>query len=125
MATSDDLDRIAMALPEVTVGPYWGQPAYLVAGKAFVWQRPPRHDVGAVDEATGEPYDDLVVFRCASTGAKEELLACSDPDVLFTIPHFRGFKAVLAHLDRLSVAHLEDLVEQAWHSQAPKGLSIG
>jgi hypothetical protein len=125
MATPDDLDRIAMALPEVSIGPYWGQPAYLVAGKAFVWQRPPRQDVGAVDPRTGVPFDDLVVIRFASTAAKEELLACSDPDVVFTIPHFRGFKAVLVHLDKLSVAHLEDLVEQAWRSQAPKGLREG
>ena len=63
MATDDDLARIAMALPEVEVGTFWGGPAYVVAGKAIANRRPPRRDEGTVDPRTGEPYEDLIVVH--------------------------------------------------------------
>ncbi|MBP9919128.1 MAG: MmcQ/YjbR family DNA-binding protein [Dermatophilaceae bacterium] len=119
MATPEDLDRCARSLPEVAVGPYWGQPAYLVGGKAFVWQRPPRRDEGAIDPETGMPFADLIVLRFPERAEREAILATSDPEVVFTIPHFRGGFGVLAHLDRLSDDLLEELVERAWLATAP------
>ena len=49
MATDADLERIALALPGVELGTFWGGPAYVVAGKAIANRREPRRDVGAVD----------------------------------------------------------------------------
>jgi len=40
--------------------------------------------------------------------------------VVFTIPHFDRSTAVLAHLDRVTVADLEDLIDMAWTGRAPK-----
>ena len=39
------------------------------------------------------------------------------PDVVFTIPHFRRHTAVLAHLDRIEVEQLQDLLDLAYRSK--------
>lgn len=120
MATDADLERIALALPGVELGTFWGGPAYVVAGKAIANRREPRRDVGAVDPRTDEPYDDLIVVHLGGREAKAEALASFDPEVVFTIPHFDRSTAVLAHLDRVTVADLEDLIDMAWTGRAPK-----
>ena len=102
MATPEDLNRCARSLP-----------------KAFVWQRPPRREEGAIDPETGMPFADLIVLRFPERAEREAILATSDPEVVFTIPHFRGGFGVLAHLDRLSDDLLEELVERAWLATAP------
>ena len=84
MATDADLERIALALPGVELGTFWGGPAYVVAGKAIANRREPRRDVGAVDPRTDEPYDDLIVVHLGGREAKAEALATFDPDVVFT-----------------------------------------
>lgn len=121
MATSADLDRIARSFAGVTVGPYWDDPAaYLVTGRGgrgFVMKRSPRRQEGTVDPVTDEPYADLIVVALATEVAHDEALATFPPDVVFTIPHFGGRSAVLAHLDRISVEHLEDLLDLCWHSK--------
>lgn len=122
MATDAELERLALALPGVEHGTFWGGPAYVVAGKAIANRRPPRHDEGAVDPKTGEPYDDLVTVHLGGREAKSEVLATFDPEVVFTIPHFARSAAVLVHLDRIAVADLEDLLDVAWTGRAPKSL---
>lgn len=59
MATEADLERLALALPGVEMGTFWGGPAYVVAGKAIANRREPRHDVGTIVPHTGQPYADL------------------------------------------------------------------
>lgn len=54
--------------------------------------------------------------------AKEALLA-EYPDVCFTTPHFNGYPTVLVQLERISVEDLEDLLVEAWLTQAPKRLA--
>lgn len=75
----------------------------------------------ALDER-GEPLDDVVMFRVADLGAKEEVL--SDPgSPFFTTRHFDGYPAVLlrlAHLRRLRRDELEEHVLDAWLAKAPK-----
>lgn len=122
MATDADLERIARALPGVELGTFWGGPAYVVAGKAIANRREPRRDVGTVDPHTDEPYDDLLTVHLGGREAKAEALATFDPDVVFNIPHFDRSTAVLAHLDRITVADLEDLIDMAWTGRAPKRL---
>jgi hypothetical protein len=91
-----------------------------VNGKVFCWHRQPRKD--AVDPETGEPLDDVLVFRVDGQDAKE--LVLSDPrGIFFTTPHWNGYPAVLlrirdlAGLDR---AELRDLVVDAWLTRAHK-----
>ena len=78
MATPVDLDTIARALPGVTVGKYWDDPAaYLMEGKGvrggrgLAHHRSPRRDEGTFDPATGEPFTDLVVVQTATPEARD------------------------------------------------------
>jgi hypothetical protein len=119
MATWDDVERIAAALPEVERrGSHDGNPAWYVRGKMFVWDRPLRPaDLAHLGPAA--PTGPLVGVRVADEGAKRALCA-SQPDVCFTTPHFDGYAAVLVQLDRIPVDELEELVEESWLLRAPK-----
>ncbi len=124
MATMDDLDEFALELPQMTkdVSPD-GRPSYLVHGKAFIFHRSQRPD--AIDTATGERLDDVVVFRTADLDEKEILLA-DDRGIYFTTLHFRGYPRVLmriSQLARLDRGELRDLVAEAWLARAQKRLA--
>lgn len=124
MATMGDLDELALALPEATkdVSPD-GRPSYLVHGKMFVCHRNQRPD--AIDAATGERLDDVLIFRVADLDEKDLLLA-DDRGIYFTTPHFKGYPAVLARIPevaRLDREELADLVAEAWLTRAQKRLA--
>lgn len=123
MASFDDLDRIARALPEVDARlTADDRPTYLVRDKAFLFLRPPRKD--AIDPETGERMDDVLVFRTQGREGKARWL--DDASLpLFTTPHFDGWPGVLMrlrHLVEADEAALRALVEQAWAAQAPSRL---
>ena len=124
VATMDDLDELALALPEVTKGVSDdGRPSYQVHGKTFVWHREPRPD--AIDEATGERLDDVLVFHVAALDEKEMLLA-DGRGIYFTTPHFEGYRGVLVRipqLARLDRDELQDLVAESWLARAHKRLA--
>jgi hypothetical protein len=121
MSTMDDLDALALAMPESTKElADDGRPAYRVHGKLFVLHRSRRPD--AKDPETGERLDDVLMFRVADLGVKELLLS-DDRGVYFTTPHFDGYAAVLVRipaLARLDRAELEELVAEAWLTRAQK-----
>jgi len=116
-----DLDELALALPEATKEVSTdGRPSYLVHGKLFCCQRGRRRD--AVDPATGERLDDVLMFRVADLDVKELLLA-DDRGVFFTTPHFDGYAAVLVRIPQLALVdrdELLDLVVEAWLTRAQK-----
>ncbi|MFC4786137.1 MmcQ/YjbR family DNA-binding protein [Nocardioides sp. MAHUQ-72] len=123
-ARADDIHEICMSLPEVELGTSWGdRPTYKVRGKGFLLYRAPHRT--AVDPATGEMYDDLLVITVPSTAEKEALVQ----DVrlpFFTIDHFRGYDAVLVQQSRLGEIDRDELVEiitDAWAAKAPKALA--
>jgi hypothetical protein len=121
MATMADLDELAMAMPLVTKEVSDdGRPAYHVHGKLFCFHRGRRPD--AIDEATGERLEDVLMFRVADQDEKELLLG-GRPDVFFTTPHFNGYPAVLVRigdLERMDVEELQDIVIDAWVTRAHK-----
>jgi hypothetical protein len=123
MATMQDLDELALALPEATKEVEDGRPTYLVHGKMFCFHRSRRPD--AVDPDTGERLDDVLVFRVADLGVKEMLLSDAR-GVYFTTPHWDGYSAVLMRipeLEQLDREELRDLVEEAWLTRAQKRLA--
>ena len=120
MGTWDDVRRIALALPETSERLSRGHRQWRVYEKLFVWERPLRRpDLAALGSAV--PAGPVVAARVEHLGAKEALLA-SDPEVFFTTPHFDGYPAVLARLDRLSGADLEEFVVEGWLARAPRRL---
>lgn len=119
--TMANLDELALALPQTTKEiSDDGRPAYRVHGKLFCCHRGRRGD--AIDPATGERLDDVLMFRVADLDVKQLLLA-DDRGVYFTTSHFDGYPAVLTRipqLARLDRDELGDLVAEAWLTRAHK-----
>ena len=119
----EDLDELALAMPEAARELDDGRPTYRVHGKMFCFHRGPRPD--ALDAETGERLEDVLAFRVADLGVKELLLSDSR-GVYFTTPHWDGYSAVLVRipdLERLDREELRDLVEEAWLTRAQKRLA--
>ena len=75
--------------------------------------------------ATFADLDVLARLRTPDLASKEALLGSASPP-FFTTPHFDGWPAVLIRagdLERVERTRLEEFVEQAWSSQAPKRLA--
>ena len=121
MASWEDVRRIALALPESSERPMHGLASWRVRDKLFVWERPLR---ASELEELGDAVPDgpILGARVEHLGAKEALLA-DDPRVYFTTPHFDGYPAILARLEKLDAPELEELVVEAWLCRAPKRLA--
>jgi hypothetical protein len=126
-ARPEDVDEICAGLPETELGTSWGdRPTWKVPrgdkGKGFVLYRAPHKS--AVDPATGEMYDDLVVIMTPTEVEKHALV--EDPATpFFTIDHFNGYSAVLVQQSRLGELGRDELAEiltDAWAAKAPKRL---
>ena len=121
MADWEDVDRIALALPEAEAGTSYGNRAWAVKGKAFAWERPLRRsDREALGEAA--PDGPILGAHVEHLVAKEALLADA-PDVYFTTPHFDGYPAILVRLGEIELQELEELLAEAWLARAPKRLA--
>jgi hypothetical protein len=126
-AKVSDVDAICTGLPEVELGTSWGdRPTYLVRQKpkprGFVLARAPRRD--AIDPATGEEYQDLLVIRTANPEDKQALVEGDGP--FFTIDHFRNYNAVLLQQSRIGeieVDELREVLTDAWLAVAPRSLA--
>ncbi|PKW27032.1 hypothetical protein [Phycicoccus duodecadis] len=116
----DDLDGIAMALPEVTREGTDEHPSYAVRGRTFVVWRGPRKD--AVDD-DGERMPDVICISVPGPDDKAAILGLGEP--WFTTPHFDGYDAVLVRerdLGRLDYLELAEIITDAWATKAPKKL---
>jgi hypothetical protein len=121
MATWDDVDRIALALPEARQEPTRGMRAWRVKKKLFVWERPLRQK--EIEElGTAAPDGPILGAKVDDLFAKEALIA-SDPDLYFTTPHFDGYPSVLTRLERISIPDLNELIAGGWLAVAPKRLA--
>ena len=126
-ARPDDIDEICAGLPETELGISWGdRPTWKVPrgdkGRGFVLYRAPHKT--AVDPATGEMYDDLVVI-ITPTEVEKNALVADESTPFFTIDHFRNFSAVLVQQSRLGEISREELAEvitDAWAARAPRRL---
>jgi len=118
-ARVEDVHRLALAMPHVTVERGSADnPVYQVGGRSFVFFRNPRPD--AVDPDTGERYRDVIVFWVESEADKQALVQ-DEASPFFTTAHFSGHPSVLLRASRvgeLSPAELQELVQDAWLSQA-------
>ena len=121
MATWDDVDRLAHALPETAEGSSYGNRSWTVKGKAFVWERPLRKsDLEALGDAA--PDGPILGARVEHLVAKEALLA-DDPAVYFTTPHFDGYPAVLVQLRVVARPVLRATLIDGWLARAAPALA--
>jgi hypothetical protein len=120
MATWEDVERIALALPEATERVSRGSRQWCVKDKLFVWERPLRKsDLAALGDAA--PDGPILGARVEHEGAKRALIE-TDPDIYFTTPHFDGYPAILVQLDVIDAEELTELITEAWLNRAPKRL---
>ena len=128
-ARPEDVDEICRGLPETWFATSWGDvPTWLVPlrekgdkGRGFVLYRKPHKS--AINPDTGEEYDDLLVIRTAKADDKQALVDADGP--FFTVPHFRGYNAVLvqqARLGEITRDELAEVITDAWLATAPKKL---
>lgn len=120
MATWDQVRRYALALPGVTEKTSYGHAAWIVDKRFFAWERPLRKsDLAALGDTA--PKGAILGLRTADLEMKEAIMR-SDPRVFFTTPHFDGYPAVLAQLEKLRARDLERIIGEAWIARAPERL---
>jgi len=121
MADWDDVQRLALDLPETSERLSRDLRQWRVRDKLIVWERPLRRsDLEALGDSA--PDGPILGARVEHLVAKEALLA-DDPDVFFTTPHFDGYPAVLVRLERISLEDLREVIVEAWLVRAPKRLA--
>lgn len=120
MATWYDVARIVRELA-LTSEP--SPHDWRVGKKLLAWERPLRQSEREALAAGGmePPGGDILGVRVSDEGVKFGLIA-DEPEVYFTTPHFDGYPAVLVKLDAISVRDLEELITEAWLTQAPRKL---
>ena len=120
MATWDDVARIVGELPLTSEQ---SPRDWRVGKKLLAWERPlrPSDREALVREGSEPPEGDIMGVRVSDEGVKFALVA-DEPRVYFTTPHFDGYPAVLVKLAEIEVRDLEELITEAWLTQAPKKL---
>lgn len=117
MAGWEDVRRLALAMPQTSERESRERAQWRVKDKLFVWERPLRakelEEFGPL-----APEGPVMGARVEHLVAKEALLA-DDPKVFFTTSHFKGYPAILVHLERIDPATLEEVVVEAWLARAP------
>jgi hypothetical protein len=120
MASFGDVAKIALGLPEVAEEPTFGNRAWKVRKKLFVWERPLRgKEVEQLGDAAPPEGTEIVGVRVPDEEAKTALLG-SEPEIYFTPPHFDGYPSVLVRLERIPRVDLEEAIVEAWLCRAPK-----
>jgi hypothetical protein len=94
-----------------------------VGKKMLAWERPMRPaDLEALARSGIQPPEgDILAVRVSDEGVKFALIA-DEPGIYFTTPHFDGYPAVLVKLAEIDARGLEELITEAWLTQAPKKL---
>jgi hypothetical protein len=122
MPTFDDVENIAMELPEVTVGQRFSNRTWFVGKKGFVWERPlSKADIKRYGNET-PPEGPLLAVKVEDEDEKRAVLE-ANPKAFFTIEHFNGYPAVLIQLKKVTKKALRDAIIDAWLACAPPRLA--
>ena len=103
----DDVRRLALALPGVEEGPWYGTPGFKVRGKGFTRLK--------------EKMDDVIVLG-VGTMLERDFLLERDPGAFFITDHYREYPALLIRLAAIDEETLGEVLTMAWRRTAPKTL---
>jgi hypothetical protein len=117
MASWEDVQRLALALPEASERLSREKRQWRVKDKLFVWERPLREKEVA-ELGAAAPDGPILGARVEHLVAKQALLE-DDPSVYFTTSHFANTAAVLVRLESITLAELEEVIVEAWLARAP------
>jgi len=120
VAALADVERIALALPEAEEGTWFGNRAWKVRKKTFVWERPLR---AKDEEELGDATPEGITIGVMVEDEMAKMVLCeNEGPAVFTVSHFRNFNAVLIDLDSIALDLLEDLIGDSWQIKAPPSL---
>lgn len=112
MVTWDDVVRIGLGLPEVSVDQWFGTPALKVRKKSFARMWSEREHVrDGVDPAETE----VLVVMC---DLEEKHALIDTHAALFQTPHYEGYGAMLVRLADVDEELLADVLDDAWRQKA-------
>jgi hypothetical protein len=118
MADIEDVERLALLLPEVSVGARYGNRTWMVAGKVFAWERP--FSKADIKRYADDPVPQGPILALATDGLEDkESLLQAHPGYLFTIPHLDNYPALLLHLERASEPDVAEALLDAWLVHSP------
>jgi len=104
--TFDRVREVALKLPSVAEGTYYGTPCLRV-GKTMIARL--RED------------NETLVLK--ADPMERDILMEAEPDIFFTTDHYRGYPIVLVRLPKADLDHIEMLLRRAWFAAAPKRLT--
>lgn len=106
MITSDDVRRLALALPETVEKIAWEMPTFRVAGKMFLT---------VPDDETS------IAVRCPVLERRE--LIAAEPEKFWVPPHEASSAWVRVRLAALEdLTELRDIIQDSWNQAAPARL---
>ena len=121
MVTVEEVATMAGTLPGVIMGERWGNRAWMVATKAFAWERP--FSKADLRRFGAEPAPDgsILAVIVEDLQEKEAVLAARHRDY-FTIEHFDGFAAVLVQLRVAAPGVVREALVDGWLAAAPEAM---
>lgn len=97
MATFDELQRLALALPQTSERLSYGTPAFFVGKILFTRLRDDR---------------ETIVLKMAF--ADRERAMAEEPEFFFITDHYLKYEMVCAHLERLTEGRLAEELRKSW-----------
>ena len=102
--TLDQLRKILLSYPDVQEAPSYGTPGFRVRKKLL---------------ARINDKENALVLKVADLDEQEALIL-ANPRVFFTTPHYEGHPYVLARMNKVRRADIEEVFEAAWRATASK-----
>jgi len=102
--------KIALSFPGAHEKMSYGDPAIFIAKKLFT--------------QIGSHKREAIMLLTQSFEERDHLIE-ADPKTFYITDHFKNYKGLLAHLDRLDAKTFRTLLERRWLAIAPKKMVRG